>query len=506
MRPKYRPYSRKRESNPILFVLAGMCFLAAIVLTVVNYTRFKSVGTVYPIGSTIADIPVGGLSRKAAEARLREAYSIPIELRYRGARVQINPEQLGFGWKMDETLHRADEQIPEAKWSAFLWGKRVEARPFNLPGQFSQDTSAIRMTLEQTFRNRYDQSPSASVPIVQSAHVLLGEPGFELSGIDAAVESISQSLTSPTQRVVELKVTETPALPVSWENLEIQLRQTIKLEGFDGLVELYLYDLQDDRMMHFATRGGVDVPVDVAYSGASTVKIPIMVSTMRQLNEPIPATALNWMRSMIKDSLNPPADGLMKNYLDNHLGPLKVTEDMMTLGYENTFMAGFFEPGSPLLRLFETPANLRRDVFLRPDTYNQTVPSEIGDLLKRIYRCAHNEGLESTLFDGQVTQGECQIMIDNLLANKMGALIEVGVGVEGRVAHKHGWTSETDGLLHTISDVGIVYSPGGNYVLVIFMHSENQLLFDTGNILFARLSQSIYNAYNPTQQAIVYTD
>jgi len=42
--------------------------------------------------------------------------------------------------------------------------------------------------------------------------------------------------------------------------------------------------------------------------------------------------------------------------------------------------------------------------------------------------------------------------------------------------------------------------------LVIFIYSENQILFDHGNLLFARLSQSIYNAYNPYHQAIVYTE
>ncbi len=97
-------------------------------------------------------------------------------------------------------------------------------------------------------------------------------------------------------------------------------------------------------------------------------------------------------------------------------------------------------------------------------------------------------------------------MVENLLSNRMGALIEVGVALEGSVAHKHGWTNALDGLIHSISDVGIVYSPGGDYVLVIFIHSSDQLLFEEGNLLFARLSQSIYNAYNPLQQAIVYTE
>ena len=502
----YSSFSRKRGGGPVLFIIAALFLLAAVVLTIISYSRYKAVAVVYPHGSKIADIPVGGLSRDAAEERLKEAFGIPVELVYRDARVQLTPEALGFDPLIEETLNQADGQMAHQKWSAYLWGKEEQAPAFSMSLQSHQNYDAIRQTLQATFANRYDQAATASVPMVTSAQVQVGEPGLEMVNIDETITRIGTALASPNQRVVHLEVAETPALPVSWQNLETKLRQTILEEGFNGLVEIYLQDLQDSQLMHFASRGGTEMAVDVAYSAASTVKIPIMLSTMRRLSDPHPVLALNWMRSMIKDSLNPPADGLMKNYMDNNLGPLKVTDDLQELGYQNTFMAGFFEPGSPLLRKYETAANKRTDINLNPDVYNQTVPSEIGDLLARIYRCAKNDAPEYTFFGGQVTQAECQIMIDNLLSNRMGALIEVGTGIEGRVAHKHGWTNETDGLLHTISDVGIVYSPGGDYVLVIFIHSSQQLLFDAGNLLFARLSQSIYNAYNPYQQAIVYTD
>jgi len=38
-------------------------------------------------------------------------------------------------------------------------------------------------------------------------------------------------------------------------------------------------------------------------------------------------------------------------------------------------------------------------------------------------------------------------------------------------------------------------------VLIIFINSSKQLIFDEGNWLFARLSQVIYNAFNLQQQA-----
>ncbi len=148
------------------------------------------------------------------------------------------------------------------------------------------------------------------------------------------------------------------------------VRQLIKLEKFNGLFELYLRDMNSDQVMHFAIKNQQDVPVDVAYSAASTIKIPIMVSTMRRLDDPpLPNTALNWMAQMIGESLNPPADGLMKAYMDNQRGPLMVTADMRELGYQNTFLAGYFEPGSPLLERIETPANQRRDIYLDPPDF-----------------------------------------------------------------------------------------------------------------------------------------
>src|SRR5690606_13703175 len=106
------------------------------------------------------------------------------------------------------------------------------------------------------------------------------------------------------------------------------------------------------------------------------------------------------------------------------------------------FLAGYFYAGAPLLQRFNTPANSRTDVYLDPDFYNQTVPSEIGDLLTRVYHCAHSEsGSENGLFDGQVSPSECQTMLDMLGQNKIGALIEAGLPPEASAAHKHGWTS-----------------------------------------------------------------
>jgi beta-lactamase class A len=121
----------------------------------------------------------------------------------------------------------------------------------------------------------------------------------------------------------------------------------------------------------------------------------------------------------------------------------------------------------------------------------------MGMLLSDIYHCATKDGgALKAVFEGQISQSECQLMIDYLLLNRIGVLIQAGVPEGTQVAHKHGWITEIDGLIHTISDAGIVYTPGGNYVLVIFMYQPVQLIFDTANYVMAELSSAIYNYYN----------
>jgi len=85
-------------------------------------------------------------------------------------------------------------------------------------------------------------------------------------------------------------------------------------------------------------------------------------------------------------------------------------------------------------------------------------------------------------------------------------LIEAGLPPEASVAHKHGWVQELDGLLHSMSDVAIVTTPGGDYVLTIFIYDPTRLNFDQGNRMIARLSQTVYNFFNLTDQTYWWID
>jgi beta-lactamase class A len=291
------------------------------------------------------------------------------------------------------------------------------------------------------------------------------------------------------------------------QNLQILLQQNITLAEFDGVMGVYLQDLQNGQEIHFAMDQGELIPVnpDVAFTASSTVKIPIMVSYFIKygaaaLNEESAAMILD----MIRRSENPPADRLMES-LDALRGPLVVTEDMRKIGLENTFLAGFFcspESPCPLLERIETPANQRDDVFTDPDEFNQTTPSDIGMLLSDIYQCAENGGgALIAAFPDRITSEICGQMIAFLAADKIGVLIEAGVPEGTQVAHKHGWISDPSSLvIQNISDAAIVYTPGGNYVLVIYAYHPVQTVWEPVSALFAQMSQAVYNYYNlPTQ-------
>jgi hypothetical protein len=203
------------------------------------------------------------------------------------------------------------------------------------------------------------------------------------------------------------------------------------------------------------------------------------------------------MTQMIEKSENPPADKLMEVYLDPNIGPIYVTQDMQEIGLKNTFLAGHFYLGAPLLQRYSTPANQRRDYFTDPDVYNQTTPSDMGMLLDDIYQCAQTGGgTFSAVFQGEISQSECQLMITYLTQNKIAVLLQAGLPDGTQIAHKHGWIVEIDGVIHSIIDAGIIFTPGGNYVAVIALYQPTQLIFDVANYISAQISTAIYNYFN----------
>lgn len=491
-----------RTQLSTLRLLSLALLLLAVILVTLQLVRFSRIRAYFPPGLRIADVPVGGLDRQEAAQRLLEVYSSPVQLHYVDAVIQLDPSVIDFQLDLDSMLAAADlERTQNLFWGDFwdyLWGHRPTPPGIPLRASFSEPRLTAYL---QEIAQRYDQPSEPAMPIPGTVNFQPGKQGISLD-IAGSVAVVENALRSINQREVVLPIKRSNPGRPAFNNLEVLLQQVIKVSGFDGLVGLYMVDLQTAQEIHFAYQNGDLLPVepDVAFTASSIIKVPIMVSTFRHMQDTTDQQTLSLLNDMIVNSGNEVADWLMNRVLDPRRGPLVVTDDMKALGLKNTYLAGYFTAGSPLLATVKTPANQRTDVNTDPDPYSQTTPSDIGMLLEDLYMCEQTGGgTLVAVFPGQITQAKCQMMINYLKNNKLPVLLTAGLPEGTQIAHKHGWVSN-QGIINTIGDAGIIYTPGGNYVLAIFLHHPQQLIWDPASTLVADLSKAVYNYYNPPSQ------
>ena len=499
---------RNRRSIPILRGASIVLLSVALVMVVIALIGYSRQRNNYPGGMTIAGVNVGGVDPQIASQRVLQVYSSPIEVQYGEATIHINPSVVGFELELDTMIAAADlERTGGSFWGGFwnyLWNRDPQA--VEVPLTATIEDERLITYLQNEIATRYDEPPTPAQPIPGTTNFSPGTQGRVLD-IDRAVRLIEDTLRSPTNRTVVLSFQRSAAARPTMQNLEILLQQNITVADFDGVMGVYLLDLQTGQELHFAMNQGeiISVNPDVAFTASSTIKIPIMVSYFIKYGPTaINTDAMELIQSAMQTSENSLADVLL-NELDPNRGPLIVTDDMRKIGLENTFLAGFFcnaEFPCPLLERIQTPANQRADVSTNPDLFNQTTPSDAGMLLADIYQCAASGGgALIAAFPDKINSEICQQMISFLAGDKIGVLIEAGVPEGTQVAHKHGWITEpSSGVIQNISDAAIVYTPGGNYVLVIYAYHPIQTIWEPVSTLFAQMSQAVYNFYNiPTQ-------
>lgn len=489
---------RNRSSLSALRIISILFILSAIVLTVTQLIQYSRNRALLPTGLIVAGVDVGGLSREEAAQRLLESYSIPVGLTFKSEPIHLYPSAVDFQPDVESMLAAADlVRTEEPFWEGFinfLWGRSPETSEIPLSAKYSEDR--LRDFLEE-ISIRYDQPAIAALPIAGSVNFSPGQPGLSLD-VDGSILLIENAIYSLHNRNVELPLTSINPTRPDFKNLDILLQQTLEIADFEGIAGVYLLELDNQQEIHTAYQNfeKINNEPDIAFTASSIIKVPIMVSSFRRLSYESDPEATKLMEDMITKSGNEAADWLMDRTIDQFRGPLFVTEDMQSLGLENTFLAGYFSLGSPLLDVIETPSNSRQDINTDPDPYSQTTTSDIGMLLEDIYQCANYGGSAlQAVFPGEITQDECQEMISLLIDNRLPMLLTAGLPEGTQIAHKHGWVT-TNGVIRTIGDAGIIYTLGGDYILVIFLHNPEQLIWDDASLLIAELSRAVYNYFN----------
>jgi hypothetical protein len=509
-------YGHLRENRrglqlPLLEIFSALLFLVAIVLTMFELVSYSNSVDSLQTDLTIAGIPVGGLEEEEAQARIEAVYTDqPLTLVYEGSTIMLDPVVAGFRANSDAMLAeaRAKNSREQDFWGGFwnyLWRRPVAAVSVPLSADYSE--SDLRNYLED-LSARYDAAPGSAGFDVYTLMLQSGAAGMTLD-IDAAAQLIAEALfqAEPTARRVVLPTVNMDAPKQSMETLRQAILDLITTKGFandgvENLVSAYVMDL--------ASGEEVSILGDVVHSGISTIKLPIMINAFRD-SLSLPEEYAYLLTASILCSENAASNYLMQftgegNSETDQLGAglNEVSCTAQALGAEHTFISAPLDLGDggirgewPVCRP-QTPGNTGYRVA--DDPYSQTTAEDMGLMLSEIYDCAnYGSGLRA-VYPDDITQTECQQMIEVLSGNRIDRLIELGVPLGTKVAHKNGWAAQTSG------DAAIVFSPGGDYVLVVYIwqldtDQNNVMTIDTWELI-EEISRLVYNYFNPTQPMI----
>src|SRR5690606_9364236 len=149
-----------------------------------------------------------------------------------------------------------------------LWNRMPTSVEIPLSAEVSKER--LIAYLQNEVAARYDQLPAVAQPIPGRAVFSPGEQGRVLN-IERSGELIESALFSPAMRKVKLAYdTVNPSRP-GFQNLETLLKQIIDLAGYDGLSEIYIQELNTGQELHFAYSDGQEIPVDIAFTAASSI-------------------------------------------------------------------------------------------------------------------------------------------------------------------------------------------------------------------------------------------
>ena len=94
---------------------------SAVLILVYELIAFSRLRSGFALGTTIAGVPVGGLSLDEASDRLTQAYSVAVELHYNDSVIQVKPAALGFNLDLNAMITAADQQRSSTPfWTGFF--------------------------------------------------------------------------------------------------------------------------------------------------------------------------------------------------------------------------------------------------------------------------------------------------------------------------------------------------------------------------------------------------
>jgi beta-lactamase class A len=163
--------------------------------------------------------------------------------------------------------------------------------------------------------------------------------------IDSAVAVVDAALHAPIDRAAVLPVVEQSTVRPTFDTLSELLTQNVRQFQFSGTLSLYLYDLDTGDELHLTLFNGEPITGAVAFSGLSTIKIPVMASFFARNEGALTEGEQLLLQRSIEESGNTATDLLLRTVGrgDGLDGTLAVTDDMRRLGLVNTYISGLLD-------------------------------------------------------------------------------------------------------------------------------------------------------------------
>lgn len=437
-------------------------------------------------GVYIAGIEVGGLTSTEARQELTTRLAPllrPLDIRAGDQEIMLRPEDIGMRIALDSMLDVAraapiGERVPlqivyhEDKLRAVLTALNEEV---SVPAQFSVLTET--KTISRSF---------------------VMDGGLSID-IDSAIQQIDDRLRSvgaPRRVTLTLAPQRGPAVRPDPQMLQEQIETMA--DSWRGVIGVYVYDLTNAEVV-------AALNPDTAFAAASTIKMPIMLNAYINLPE-FTEKQQAALRTMIVDSDNLAANALLAASVggvgteDAIVGAERMSAMLADLGFTETFQYVPFEAQDYIklmkLKVKAGPARGGKPPYTDAGRYLRTTPREMATLYVEVDRCARGEGLLLERFDDMLTPERCQEMLDNLANNDDNRRMVAGIPEGVRVEHKSGWIADMQ------ADVGIVRSPGGDYVIAIYVYRPlasgdapvpDQIMMST----IAAFSRLVYTYFNP---------
>ena len=440
-----------------------------------------------PVGTTIGGVDVSQLSPQEAGQALLERYGQPIGLVYQGERIDVSPADVGFALDLNGMLNQAlQRQAQTQTWQGFVsYLLRRSLEPIQVSLAAVHDEARLQEAVSIAGELLGDP-PVAPHVDAETESFVPGTSGIIVDA-EATAQALRQALYDPNRQPITIPMRFQEAAPLNLAVLKQVLEE--KLRAFAGYGSIFILDL--------TTGEELNINSDMAVSGTSILKIGILMETYRAMDGPPTAGEAKLIDETGIYSGNYSANLLLDIVAgqDNaYLGVDIMTESLHRLGLLNSFMVTPYEERErPEKLTLATAANTNGSINTYPDRSMQTTAEDMGSLLAMLYYCSQGGGPLLALYPGELTPQECQALLDVLAKNVEGNLIRFGVPEDVRVSHKHGWATNTHG------DAGIVFSPGRDYVLVIYLTQPESdwLVAGYSFPLIRELSRITYNYFNP---------